>query len=111
MSRGTGAIQNAILKAVFEAETPPSFEAMRWSLYPAAKNKPVADSLPASWNTAFSRSLYGLADATKPQIRIERRPLKDLQECIRHYPSKTLNTMTRSIRSELLPDHSERRGV
>jgi hypothetical protein len=104
MSRGPGSFQRAILAYVEESKEPVSVESMRWALY-EQKNEKVADNscLPSKWNTSFGRAVKGLASTTYPALQIEKRKLASFEECVAHYPGKTLMASVRNQRQILLP--------
>lgn len=106
MSRGPGIIQKSIIGHVREnGEGTLTVETMRWALYDKLKEKALAPdgSLPTAWNTAFSRAVERLAAPPRSQLVVNRRPLASLEECVQHYPGKTLLVATRRLRLELLP--------
>jgi hypothetical protein len=103
MSRGLGDIQTLILRSAMADETEPmTVEKLRWTLY-RAKNPAASDrsDLPTKWNNSFSRAISSLVK--RKRLTIERRPLESLEECVQHYPGKTLSGNSYSVRSFLLP--------
>jgi hypothetical protein len=104
MSRGIGNLQKLILAYVAEAGGPVTVESMRWQLYEQS-NKPVLaeDFLPAKWNTSFARAVSNLASESRSLLRVRKRSLASLEECIAHYPGKTLQASVRQLRRDLLP--------
>ena len=77
---------------------------MRWALYEPVKGRPIPkDGLPGPWNSSFTRAIHELASEPRLILKIERRPLKSLEECVEHFPNKTLDGMTRDVRLVLLP--------
>jgi hypothetical protein len=105
MSRGPGDLQRAIIKFVAIATVPVTVESMRWDLCDQLGKPAVlpGKELPPEWNTSFSRAVKKLASDSRKLITIERRPLESLEECIRHYPGKSLQVDVRRQRQELLP--------
>jgi hypothetical protein len=77
---------------------------MRWALFEPVKGLPLpSDGLPGPWNSSFTRAVHELAEEPRHLLEIERRPLASLEECVEHFPNKTLDGMTRAVRVELLP--------
>jgi hypothetical protein len=105
MSRGPGDLQRLILAYLSESTVPVTTESMRWSLYEHLGTAPTSPdgTLPNRWNTSFARAVNSLASESRSLLHIERRPLTSLEECIAHYPGKTLQVAVRRQRQELLP--------
>jgi hypothetical protein len=104
MSHGPGIIQRAVLTHLANGNSLPSSECLRWRIYGELRpDRPInnLDELPGSWNATFARSIERLESQGK--IQTSRRRLKSLQECVEHYPGKTLQKSVRLIRLELLP--------
>jgi hypothetical protein len=101
MSRGPGRHQKAVLD--YLTHQPTSFETLRWMLWEQNAERPAApdQDLPNKWNTSVKRAVEGLE--TDLRIRIERRRLVSLAECVQHYPNKTLSGASRRLRQQLLP--------
>jgi hypothetical protein len=104
MSRGPGRFQRAILAHVGKSKEPVCVESMRWALYEQMNGKIADDSsLPSKWNTSFGRAVKGLTSAMHPVLQVEKRELSSLEECVAHYPGKTLLANVRNQRRVLLP--------
>lgn len=104
MSRGPGKLQAAIIEHVRASEAPTTLETMRWVLYEPVKGRPVpVDELPGTWNSSFTRAVHELAAEPRLMLEIERRPLASLEECVEHFPNKTLDRAARDARLALLP--------
>ena len=105
MSRGLGQLQRAIVGCVGEAAEPATVESMRWAVYERMKKPPIAinGDLPSEWNTSFGRAINNLASESRSLLVIEKRHMASLEECIVHYPGKTLQAPVRRLRQELLP--------
>ncbi len=105
MSRGLGELQREISKYVGESAEPVTVEFMRWSLYERLGKPRIPEdgALPNEWNTSFSRAVNSLVSRSNPLLQIEKRRLASLEECVMHYPGKTLLAATRRLRTTLLP--------
>ncbi len=101
MSRGLGALQESVLQALRAAAHPTTEETLRWSLRENCDANRVCEGLPNSWNTSFARAIQGLAE--RGLLSIEARRLETFEECVRHYPGKTLDGEKRSLRQTFLP--------
>jgi hypothetical protein len=115
MSRGPGQVQKAILEHLRMEPELNSFEAMRWEVYHRLGHPilPAGGALPTKWNTSFRRALDNLAEGAAKRLTLEVRHLSGLDECIRHYPGKTLKVDVYRLRRALLPvlsDWAEGRG-
>lgn len=114
MSRGDGYFQRAVIGALTEAaEESLTMEGLRWRLYEDSGKPPLqpGEELPSAWNTSFRRTIIGLE--RHGRINIDSRPLESLEECIIHYPGKTLSASARLLRAKLLPvilDWSRKEG-
>lgn len=104
MSKGPGKLQQGILRAAEEvAEFGTTVEGLRWSLYELS-GRPALQAggeLPTAWNTSFRRAIKGLAD--REIVTITSRPLASFEECVEHYPGKTLKVDARGLRRQFLP--------
>jgi hypothetical protein len=105
MSRGPGDLQRAIIAFITNATAPVTVESMRWDLYNQLQKPaiPISGQLPPEWNTSFARAVKKLAADSRRFFTIERRPLVTLEECVRHFPGKSLQIDVRLHRQELLP--------
>jgi len=105
MSRGLGDLQRAVISFVTNAAAPVTVESMRWDLYDHLRKRaiPHAGLLPPEWNTSVARAVKKLASDSRKYFTIERRPLISLEECVRHFPGKSLQIDIRRLREELLP--------
>lgn len=102
MSKGPGRQQERILKAL-EDGGEWTTESLRWFLFEKDKNRELSceGKLPSSWNTSFARAVQGLGE--KHRISVQSRALESFQECVKHYPGKTLRADARKLRAKLLP--------
>lgn len=104
MSRGPGKLQDAILGMLRDPKQgKATIETTRWSLY-EGMGKPCLEpgaKLPTAWNTSFQRAADTLAE--HGHITITRRPLENFEECVEHYPGKTLFADKRALRCKFLP--------
>lgn len=102
MSRGPGRIQNAILSYLVQHGST-TFESMRWDLWIATLKAPFAASrdLPNKWNTSVFRAVRALQEVGR--VKLESRRLHSFEECVPHYPNKTLRGSLRQLRLGLLP--------
>lgn len=105
MSRGHGELQRTIISHVQGAPTGLTVESMRWDLYEKLEKPmvPAGGELPPKWNTSFARAVKRIAADPRKFFGIERRRLKSLDECLSHYPGKSLRADVRHHRQELLP--------
>jgi hypothetical protein len=102
MSRGYGRHQKAVLDHLSRLSAPTTFETIRWHLWEdAAEHATAGQDLPNKWNTAVMRAVKGLEKDER--VTIDRRRLVSLEECVQHYPNKTLSGAARRLRQQLLP--------
>jgi hypothetical protein len=103
MSKGHGALQRRIITQVREAPSFHTIESLRWKFFEEdlSERSQAVERLSTSANTSFLRSALKLEQSG--QIIVEKRPLSSLQECVHHYPSKTLDARVRWMRQHLLP--------
>lgn len=101
MSRGPGRIQRTILEHLASSNQQTTFETLRWELKEALGTSLASQDLPNKWNTSVKRALDGL-EAEK-RIAVEERRLRTLEECVAHFPGKTLLGAARRLRLQLLP--------
>jgi hypothetical protein len=104
MSRGPGHLQEAILRSAADAaEKSLTVETLRWVLFENGKppRRTSPNNLSTGWNTSFRRAVEGLAE--RRRIIVQRRPLHTFEECVEHYPAKTLQGEARSLRLTFLP--------
>ncbi len=104
MSRGLGEVQQDIIRFLSESGGTHTTESLRWSLYEQKqKSQTVAiAALPTKWNTSFRRAIKNLVEQ-RQRLLLHPRPLSNLEECVTHYPCKTLEFKIRRLRLELLP--------
>lgn len=105
MSRGHGELQRAVISHIQSATSPLTVESLRWELYEKLEKPevPAGGELPGKWNTSFVRAVKKVAADPRRFFAIERRRLKSLDECISHYPGKSLQVDVRHHREKLLP--------
>jgi len=96
MSRGLGRLQQAIVDRL-KQNGPTTVESMRWDVRGADED---ADLGVGSIN-AVNRAVKSLV--ARKLVKCSKRPLQSVEECIAHYPGKTLKAAIRRLRTELLP--------
>jgi hypothetical protein len=103
MSRGLGWIQNALLDHLIGQRGATTFETLRWDLWERSHPMPImpGPDLPNKWNTSVMRAVKCLEKGAR--IKVERRRLISFDECVFHYPNKTLRGSVRRLRLQLLP--------
>ena len=94
-------MQNAILRLLQSGRGETTIETMRWSLYESAGKSSSAPTLPGAWNTSVSRAAKGLHE--RGLVEIASRRLESFEECVQHYPGKSMNAQKRALRSRFLP--------
>lgn len=102
MSKGPGTQQEGILRAL-GGERVWTAEALRWFLFEQGGNRELSHQgkLPNTWNTSFARAVDRLGELGR--IKITSRPLESFEECVEHYPGKTLKAEARKLRLQFLP--------
>lgn len=104
MSRGLGSKQERILSAIRDAGgIEMTSESLRWTMYEGFRGT-LAEKfgkLDATWNNSFRRALLALG--SRGLITLTSRALESFEECVAHYPGKTLLTDARNIRLDFLP--------
>jgi hypothetical protein len=110
MSRGLGVLQREIQNYLDSNPAQTTYETLRWALFERlrqnADNSPPRLSngrLPSSWNTSLKRALDALVERDDRRLTVERRRLESFDECVTHYPGKSLIAGTRKLRIALLP--------
>ena len=109
MSLGPGKIQNSILQALQNSDTPIQRNQLLWDL--AQKNDKIIDdgkigklipkgSIEDSYKKSFQRAIKSL-DGNK--IEITKRKLRSIRELIKYYPYKTSSREIRYLREQLFP--------
>lgn len=105
MSRGLGHVQRSVLDHLGGAAGVTTFETLRWELWGRRESggRPDAtcEQLPGAWNTTVRRAVAGLE--RDKHIATERRRLDSFDECVTHFPNKTLIANVRKLRLDLLP--------
>lgn len=102
MSNGPGIQQQRILTALKE-EKVWTLESLRWREFDRDRGRSLdgRGKLPASWNTSFGRAVEGLE--ANSRITVISRPLESFEECVDHFPGKTLIGEARTLRLKMLP--------
>ena len=101
MSRGPGKMQEAILRSLRTSQGGMTVETMRWGLFEESDGFSPGQDLPNSWNTSLARATKGLEE--RGFVDIVPRLLVSLEECVRHYPAKTMQAGKRALRARFLP--------
>lgn len=96
MSRGLGRLQQAVLSHVKEKGLT-TVESVRWIVRDAEEGA----NLGVGSINAVNRAVDSLS--AKSLLKRIERPLQSIEECIAHYPGKTLNAKVRQLRMKLLP--------
>jgi hypothetical protein len=95
-------LQREILRIVEEAEGPPTIEGLRWTTYQNLGYVIGRErKLPTKWNTSVRRAASGLFRGGHINISVRR--LANFEECVAHYPYKSLSDETRKVRETFLP--------
>lgn len=102
MSARIGHHQRSILVALRDCRSATTFESLRWTLWKAEHpDGGELPDLPTKRDTSIKRALDGLVE--KGHVQINSRPLASLNECVEHFPQKTLSTELRQLRRQLIP--------
>src|SRR5688500_9106133 len=96
MSRGLGRLQKAILDQVNEHGLT-TVESIRWTV------REEDDDMNLGFGdiNAVKRAVESLV--ARSRVKHTERPLQSIDECIAHYPGKTLKAAIRRLRIDLLP--------
>jgi len=95
MSRGPGNVQQSILAAL-RRNTEVSLNALCWEI-----GAPDGGELPTDFYKSFRRAVLSLERSGR--IAIVRRGLRDMEEIVHFYPSKTTSLRVKRLRERLLP--------
>ena len=102
MPRGLGKMENRVLRFLRLGNSPSmTTETMRWCLYEQAGDPDQSKKLPSAWYTSVARACRSLQD--RRLVRITPRRLESFEECVHHFPGKTLNPAKRDLRNHFLP--------
>ncbi len=94
-------MQEAVLHSLRTSQGETTVETMRWELYEESDNFSTTRDLSNSWNTSLARATKGLEE--RGLVDITARLLVSLEECVRHYPGKTMQAEKRALRGRFLP--------
>jgi hypothetical protein len=100
MSKGLGKIEKKILVDLTQqGET--TAESLRWSCFEATEGYESGMDLSDSMSASFRSALRSLKE--KNLVIVGERALQNFDECVQHYPGKTLRGKVRTLRMALLP--------
>lgn len=106
MSRGLGKIQVWLLEEVRSASCASStIESLRWKYFETHGDCCDQADLPNSTSIKVTRAVETLSD--RNLLTLTCRGLANFDECLLHYPQKTLSGKSRLIRNKLLPTLAE----
>lgn len=102
MSRGLGKTQLWIIDNLSSPSgVAATLETLRWSYFESSPEYVPGGPLPKKIENTLKRATESLAD--RKLVSLSKRRLSSFEECVLHYPNKTLSGNTRAIRKRLLP--------